>query len=135
MGNDNEKPLVDPGAKKWLIIVFVAIVVFIVGIIYMTANAGSRFGEFAKCTNDAGAKMYGAFWCSACSEQKSRFGNSFEHVNYLECSTPERNQNQFCNNAGITNYPTWEFADGSRIQGVVSLQDLSQQTGCSLDGS
>jgi hypothetical protein len=127
-------PIIDPGTKKWLMLVFAVVVVIVIGIIYMTANAGSKFKEFAKCTDEAGAKMYGAFWCSACSEQKSRFGNSFEEVNYIECSNDDRSQNAVCNDAGIGSYPTWEFADGSRIQGVTSLQQLSDVTGCSLDG-
>ena len=134
MGKEEDMPVVDPGTKKWLIIIFAAVVIFIGIIIYFSNNAGAKFSDFAKCTNEAGAKMYGAFWCSACAEQKSRFGKSFSEVNYVECSNPDRSQNDACNVAGIKSYPTWEFADGSKIQGVVSLQQLSNITGCSLDG-
>ena len=135
MGKDKEMegPVINPGAKKWLIGVFLVIVIFIGFVIYSSVNAGSQFVEFAKCTNEKGAKMHGAFWCSACAEQKSRFGNSFEYVNYVECSNPDKSQNALCNSAGIKSYPTWEFADGSRTQGVLSLQQLSEVTGCSLD--
>lgn len=135
MGRDNvaEGPVINPGAKKWLMGILAVIIIFIGFIIYSSVNAGSQYGEFAKCISEKGAKMHGAFWCSACAEQKSRFGNSFEHVNYIECSNPDKSQNAICNAAGISSYPTWEFADGSRMQGVLSMQQLSEKTGCSLN--
>ena len=63
------------------------------------------------------------------------FGSSFEHVNYIECSLPDRSdQTEICKEAGIKVYPTWEFADGKRIEGQISLLQLSQLSGCNLAG-
>lgn len=91
---------------------------------------------FAQCINESGAKFYGAFWCPHCNDQKALFGNSAKLLPYVECSTPDRqNQTQECIDAGIQSYPTWEFSDGSRESGVVSLDQLSEITGCQLDQS
>ena len=89
--------------------------------------------EFAQCITDQGAIFYGAFWCPHCADQKSRFADSVSYVNYIECSTPDRqSQTPACTRAGIQSYPTWEFSDGSRINGVVALDTLAQKTGCQL---
>lgn len=90
--------------------------------------------DFAKCLSDSGAKIYGAFWCSHCKDQKNMFGSSWKHVNYVECSTPDgKGQTEICIAEGIRSYPTWEFPDGERDSGVISFQELSEKTGCTLD--
>ena len=89
--------------------------------------------QFAQCLTDKGAKFYGAFWCSHCISQKKMFGQSFEKINYIECSTPDgKSQIKECEEAGINGYPTWKFADGSKVEGEVSFEVLSQKTGCEL---
>ncbi len=77
--------------------------------------------------------MYGAYWCQHCNSQKEMFGESWHHINYIECSLPNRaGQTQICADAGVKAYPTWEFNDGSRIEGGMTLLQLAQKTGCSL---
>lgn len=96
-------------------------------------SAPGNIDGFAQCLSDKGAKFYGAFWCSHCASQKKMFGDSFEKVNYIECSTPDGNsQLKECEEAGISGYPTWKFADDTRIEGEVTLEALSQKTGCEL---
>ncbi len=94
----------------------------------------ARLDAFAKCTADHGAKMYGAFWCPHCQEQKEEFGSSFEYVNYIECGVKGdlHAQTAVCKSAGINHYPTWEFPDKTRIEGKESFQSLSDRTGCTL---
>lgn len=93
----------------------------------------STLDDFAKCTKAKGAKMYGAWWCPHCADQKELFGYAFQYVNYVECSPPgERTLNEVCKQAGIKNFPTWQFADGSRKEGAEPLGMLSQETGCPL---
>lgn len=95
-------------------------------------NSG-EFDTFAGCLTEKGAKFYGAFWCSHCATQKKMFGKSFEKINYVECSSPDgKDQTTACKEAGIKGYPTWEFVDGSRVEGEVTPEVLSQKTGCQL---
>ena len=77
--------------------------------------------------------MYGAWWCPHCADQKEMFGLAFRYVNYTECS-PEglKTMNDTCKQAGIKGYPTWQFADGSRVEGPQSLKVLGEKTGCKL---
>jgi hypothetical protein len=61
------------------------------------------------------------------------FGNSWNNIIYVECSLPNKEgQTQECKDAKIEGYPTWEFADGSRLSGEATFEQLSQKTGCAL---
>jgi hypothetical protein len=61
------------------------------------------------------------------------FGSSKSYLPYIECSSPDgRSQKQICTDKKIEGYPTWEFADGSRINGEASFEDLAKKTGCQL---
>ena len=77
--------------------------------------------------------MYGAYWCPHCAEEKEKFGGSFRYVNYVECGLKgERGQTEACKEAGIKRFPTWEFPDGHKEELVLSLEMLSQKSGCEL---
>ncbi len=108
----------------------------IIGGIFLLANtkrAPGKLDGFAQCLNAKGVKFYGAFWCPHCQNQKQIFNSSASYLPYIECSTPDANsQLQMCNDKHIESYPTWEFADGSRYSGEMSLEDLSKKTGCTL---
>lgn len=109
----------------------IIIVVAIYGAASKPKQTSGNYDAFAQCLTDKGAKFYGAYWCSHCKSQKEMFGTSIEKVNYIECSTADGNsQTKVCEDAKIAGYPTWEFADGSRLEGEVSLEDLAQKTGC-----
>lgn len=85
----------------------------------------------AQCLTEKGTTFYGAFWCPHCANQKAAFGkDAFEHVEYVECSNPDRSMTAACQNAGIESYPTWEFADGTRVTGEQSLLALAQGSDC-----
>ncbi|MDD5340546.1 MAG: hypothetical protein PHV13_04845 [Candidatus ainarchaeum sp.] len=90
---------------------------------------------FAKCLGQKGVKMYGAEWCGHCESQKDAFGASWQYVNYVECADPTGTQAPACRDAGITGYPTWEFANGSRSEGQLSLDELGAITGCEMNHS
>ncbi len=95
--------------------------------------ADSPMDTFASCVSESGATFFGAYWCSHCNSQKELFGDSVEFVNYVECSLPNRKgETAVCAREDINNYPTWEFADGSRVTGVQSLESLAEKTGCAL---
>lgn len=93
--------------------------------------------ELAQCLTDKGAKFYGAYWCPHCAAQKKLFGKALSKVTYVECAIPGDStaQTQACKDAGIEGYPTWTFADGSRLSGEVSLIALAEKTGCPYPGA
>lgn len=121
-------------AKSRLIWIAISVLV-LGGIVWliMIPNKPGKLDAFASCIKDSGAIFYGAFWCPHCQNQKALFGSSAKLLPYLECSTPDgRGQLPVCTDAGVTGYPTWVFADGSREGGEVSLERLSEKTACPL---
>lgn len=95
--------------------------------------APGKYDEFAKCLDEQGAVFYGTYWCPHCQNQKKMFGSSAKYLPYVECSTPDgKSQKQICRDKDITGYPTWVFADESRISGSVPLEELAEKTGCEL---
>ena len=96
-------------------------------------EASGKLDSLAQCLKDKGAKFYGASWCSHCNTQKEMFGDSQKFLPYVECSTRDgKGQLKACADAEIAGYPTWVFPDGSRQSGSLSLEILSQKTGCPL---
>ena len=91
----------------------------------------SRMDAFARCLGEKGAKMYGAYWCPHCADQKEMFGPSFKYAPYVECGVKgSRNEAQVCTDAGVKRFPTWVFADGARVEGAHPLEFLAEATGC-----
>lgn len=122
--------------KSKTILIWSIVGIAIIAGIFFLIQANSKPGkldEFAQCLKDKGAVFYGAFWCPHCQNQKAMFGKSAKLLPYKECSAPDgKDQLAICKEKNITGYPTWEFADGSRESGEVSLQKLSEKTGCQL---
>ena len=114
------------------VLIVVAIIAVIVGIVLFTRNRQSnRMDAFARCLGEKGAKMYGAYWCPHCADQKELFGPSFKYAPYIECGIQgSRSTAQVCTDAGVKRYPTWTFADGARVEGEHPLDFLGQETGC-----
>ena len=93
-----------------------------------------KYDSFARCLASKNAKMYGLYWCPHCADQKREFGSSFRYVTYIECAS-ENNQHELtpaCKAAGVKLFPSWQFGSDPPKEGVLSLQDLGQKTGCSL---
>lgn len=121
--------------KNWGIII--GIITLLVaggyGLSYREKLPG-KYDDFAKCLSEKGIKEYGAYWCSNCLAQKELFGRSFKYVNYVECSLPNNaGQTQICIADGIESYPTWEFANGTRIEGLMTLENIATRSGCTLN--
>jgi len=128
---DNNKKI-----KIFILIIGLLILGTIVAVLFQSNNTPSGLGkydDFATCLKDEGAVFYGAFWCSHCQATKKLFGSSQALLPYVECSTPDgQSQVQVCADKKIEIYPTWEFADGSRLTGEVSIQQLADKTSCVL---
>ena len=122
--------------KQTKFIVFIVLVILLIGGVgvYASVNQGpGQYDSFAQCISKTGAKFYGTFWCPHCNNQKKMFGSSKKYLPYVECSTKDgRSQLPVCKDAGIEGYPTWIFADGSKLEGEVPLETLSLKTSCSL---
>jgi len=92
-----------------------------------------RYDAFAKCLATRQAKMYGLYWCPHCIEQKEKFGASFRYVPYVECAIKGSAELQpECKIAGAKLFPSWQFGMDPPKEGVLSLEALSEKTGCSL---
>jgi len=75
-----------------------------------------------------GFVFYGAWWCPACNQQKSLFGQpAAQRLPYLECEKSAAGQ-QRCSQAGIRAYPTW-IKGGERREGVLTLEELKSWSG------
>src|SRR5579859_3589689 len=93
-----------------------------------------KYDRFAQCLASKQAKMYGLYWCPHCADQKAMFGASFRYVPYVECAikgSPKELAPE-CKVAGVRLFPSWQFGMDPPHEGVLSLQVLSQKTGCSL---
>ncbi|QDZ21916.1 thiol-disulfide oxidoreductase [Chloropicon primus] len=74
------------------------------------------------------AKMYGAFWCSHCFDQKQVFGKeAMKDFPYVECFPSGFKkgikQEAACEAADVKGFPTWVI-NGERIEGDQTLEDL-----------
>jgi len=126
-----EEQVKAPSKRRFVTAVLIA--AFALVIYLGLRKRSSRFEQFAKCLAVHQAKMYGAYWCPHCADQKEMFESSFRYVPYVECGvTGSREEAPLCKDAGIKHFPTWQFADGERREGTLSLQVLGSKTGCSL---
>jgi len=132
-----EKLGIKTSSRNWRrIAIYAVLIVAAFGLAYYLFNrADHRHDAFARCLTDRGVKMYGAWWCPHCVEQKEKFGASFEYVPYVECGVKgdKRAQSQVCKDENVKHYPTWQFPPtGERVERIFSLEELSDRTGCSL---
>jgi hypothetical protein len=112
-----------------------ALTVLCLSAISFSAADKAKLDDFARCLGQKKAVMYGAFYCDHCKEQKDRFGESAQYLPYVECvEKGTRKITEQCKALGIRRTPTWIFEQsGERVDGkVLSLQELSQKTGCRL---
>jgi len=93
----------------------------------------------AQCLTDKGVKMYGAWWCHNCDNQKTLFGSDFRYIDYTECEPggDQAPDPEACQDAGIEGYPTWVFpglgdTPGTplNLAGTRSLEELARVSGC-----
>jgi hypothetical protein len=123
--------------RNWgRIAIYAVLIAAAFGLAYYLGNRTQhKYDGFARCLTDRGVKMYGAYWCPHCAEQKEKFGASFEYAPYTECGIKGdlHGVSQACKDAGIKHYPTWQFPPtGERVERVFTLQELSDRTGCPL---
>lgn len=83
--------------------------------------------EFAQCLTDKWAIMYGSVTCPHCLSQKALFGDSFQYINYVECTE------EFERCANLKSWvPVWEIGSGNYLPGKQELATLADATKCML---
>ena len=94
-------------------------------------TASPRGAELlAEKLRDSGAKMYGAFWCTHCFEQKQVFGREAQAaLPYVECY-PDGYRGpssiaKACTEADIQGFPTWVIR-GQKVEGDWPLAYLNE---------
>lgn len=79
-----------------------------------------------------GAQYYGSWTCPACKRQSELFGSeALDKLPYVECNKPEEKPTEarMCRNANLRVFPTWDFPDGTRLEGIQSLDRLKKTSG------
>lgn len=120
-------------------IFLIIIIILVLGavITFMATGSGpkepGKYDAFTTCLKEKGTVFYGAWWCTHCKANKKLFGSSADLLPYVECSSKDgKEQLQICKDKNIQGYPTWEFSDGSRLEGEQSLEVLAEKTSCQL---
>lgn len=106
----------------------------------MITNKSTPYAlSLAKHLHSIGAKMYGAFWCSHCNEQKQMFGREAAKIlDYVECfpdgAGKGRKMTKECSAVRIEGFPTWIIKD-KVLSGEQDLSALADASGFILEDS
>jgi len=126
--------------KQKIVVSIVVILAIAVIFLFITRAISTHTGyvvkdtnieSLAKCLSENNVKMYGAFWCGHCQNQKSLFEGNLESMNiYVECDPRgDNSQTDLCLDKGIRVYPTWEI-NGQLYTGEKSFSQLAELSQC-----
>jgi len=85
----------------------------------------------AKRMEAYGGRMFGAYWCSHCINQKEILGREVftgtpAVLQYIECDADGANsQKEICQEEGIKGYPTWQL-NGKLFSGEKDVTELAE---------
>lgn len=96
----------------------------------VTRESPPKAADLAKRLKDSGARMYGAFWCSHCFDQKQAFGkDAIADFPYVECYPEGVHQGTklapACSAVGLQSFPTW-IINGEKVEGEQSFDKLEE---------
>jgi len=96
----------------------------------ITTLSGESELQLARHLTSIGAKMYAAYWCPHCHDQKQLFGRqALALLTIVECAPDGRNsQTALCQEKKIEGFPTWEI-NGKMTSGTQTLQQLADVSG------
>ena len=96
----------------------------------ITTSSSPQKVKFAKFLTDNNFKMYSAYWCPHCHDQKQLFGKkAVKELSIVECAQDGKdNQYKLCQEKGIDGFPSWEINE-KIYSGVKDLNDLAIMTG------
>lgn len=97
----------------------------------ITTTSNEADVALANHLTDVDAKMYGAYWCPHCHDQKQLFGKeAAKKIPYVECAEDGyKSQTAVCRSVPeVTGFPTWEV-NGEFLSGSQSLETLALASG------
>jgi uncharacterized membrane protein/glutaredoxin len=97
----------------------------------VTTQSGEAEIALAKHLTEVDAKMYGAYWCPHCHDQKQLFGKeAVSQMPYVECAPDGfKSQTATCQAVPeVKGFPTWQVK-GQFLSGTQSLEDLAKASG------
>lgn len=96
----------------------------------ITTTSGQAEIELAQYLTEIGAKIYTAYTCPHCHEQKELFGKeAFGSIDDIECNPKGKNAKpELCQAAGLQGVPTWEI-NGTLYPGVQRLEAIADLSG------
>ena len=102
----------------------------------ITTSSSPQKVKFAKFLTDNNFKMYSAYWCPHCHDQKQLFGEkAVNELTVVECAQDGKdNQYKLCKEKQIEGFPSWEI-NGEIYSGVKDLNDLAIMTGYEGDSN
>ncbi|RAL45802.1 hypothetical protein DM860_009666 [Cuscuta australis] len=105
----------------------------------ITTHSSPYAISLAKHLSSVGARMYGAFWCSHCQDQKQMFGKEAAALlNYVECFPTGMKKGTTmaleCELVKIEGFPMWVI-NGQVLNGEQKLSELAKVSGFQYDES
>eukprot|EP00980_Cylindrotheca_fusiformis_P013042 scaffold3267_cov140-Cylindrotheca_fusiformis.AAC.4 len=93
----------------------------------ISTESSPRAISLAKDLQSLDAKMFGAYWCGHCYDQKETLGKqAFSRIPYIECSKDgAQSQTKLCKSKDVPGYPTWEI-NGKLYPGEQELDELEE---------
>ena len=109
-------------------------------------EAAQDLVAFAKALSASGTRFYGAAWCPHCTATKELFEDGADFLPFIEVTNLDSpvtlnavgdGTDTTLNPSGvpINSFPTWEFPDGSRLEGEQTLATISQRSGVAIPSS
>ncbi|GLC37706.1 hypothetical protein PLESTB_000887200 [Pleodorina starrii] len=97
----------------------------------VSTKSSDRAIDLARRLKAVGARMYGAFWCSHCLEQKEDFGAAaMADFPYVECFPNGWKRGEkvapLCEAANVRAFPTWSIG-GKTIEGELLLSEIEKE--------
>jgi glutaredoxin len=90
-----------------------------------------KYAKLAQCLTSKGVKLFGAFWCPHCLDQKAIFGDDMRYVDYVECDVRDPSAKpEECAAKNVDRYPTWFFPGQGNETGLHQPEDLAKKVGC-----
>lgn len=131
-------------SHKTLVVIIASVALVVGGLIALSgqpapvATKPGQYDALAECLTSKSVKFYGAYWCPHCQNQKATLGESaMKKIDYIECGVQGNLQGitDVCKTAGVDTFPTWTFADGSRLVGEQKLTTIAEKAGCPMPAS